>query len=319
MMINGHMTYGNKNPHGYMVISIRCNTGTRRTLLVHILVALLFILNVDPRRYRIVNHINTEKDDNTVENLEWTDQSGNAKHAYKFDHKGKVAVHYKDASGVILKTFTSMAEASASTLISCAEIYLQCKRGKSTDGPFFEYVNPERRKARSIGVPVVQLNPLNEAKILFVWASVREASIYTHVKDCAISKALPDRSHTAGGFLWRYATVYELVSNLSELDNPKLLQSLQSKDTRQLRPVVELRQSLSVANPLTGYEYCYYESRSDIRKSLGIRTTIISSICKHYERCHKTNDYVYYFFYADEYDRRVAAGESIMQSSDGRL
>ena len=49
--------------------------------LVHRMVAETWIPN--PNNYREVNHINGDKDDNRVENLEWTTRSENLRHAYR--------------------------------------------------------------------------------------------------------------------------------------------------------------------------------------------------------------------------------------------
>ena len=53
----------------------------KKYYLVHRLVAQTFIDN--PNNYPEVNHINGNKLDNTVTNLEWCDRQYNIKHAYK--------------------------------------------------------------------------------------------------------------------------------------------------------------------------------------------------------------------------------------------
>lgn len=64
---------------GYDRLSITIN-GKRKDYRVHILVAKLF-LPIDPER-RFVNHINGNKIDNRVENLEWVTHRENIQHAF---------------------------------------------------------------------------------------------------------------------------------------------------------------------------------------------------------------------------------------------
>lgn len=68
---------------GYMVISIMGDDLKRKTLRVHILVAKAFINNPNPNKYDQVNHIDGVKYHNDVENLEWSNNSLNQKHAFE--------------------------------------------------------------------------------------------------------------------------------------------------------------------------------------------------------------------------------------------
>ena len=68
--------------HGYTRVYIRdTNTNQRKDYKLHRLVAEYFINN--PNNYNEVNHIDGNKANNLVENLEWCNRSQNNFHAYE--------------------------------------------------------------------------------------------------------------------------------------------------------------------------------------------------------------------------------------------
>lgn len=67
------------SPKGYLKVVISIN-GERTTCPIHRLVAEAFIPN--PENKHCVNHINGNKADNRVENLEWVTESENVQHAH---------------------------------------------------------------------------------------------------------------------------------------------------------------------------------------------------------------------------------------------
>lgn len=66
---------------GYLQVELKKNK-QRCSLQVHRLVAMTFIENPDPKDLIQVNHLNGNKQDNRVENLEWSNNSLNQKHAW---------------------------------------------------------------------------------------------------------------------------------------------------------------------------------------------------------------------------------------------
>ena len=74
------ITKGSLNVYGYKYITGNYN-GVRATLLVHRLVAKAFIPN--PSDLPCINHIDGDKTNNNVENLEWCTHSKNMIHAVK--------------------------------------------------------------------------------------------------------------------------------------------------------------------------------------------------------------------------------------------
>jgi len=67
--------------YGYLRVNIKIAGISKSYFRIHRLVAIMFIPN--PNNFPQVNHINGNKKDNRVENLEWCNNSDNMKHAYQ--------------------------------------------------------------------------------------------------------------------------------------------------------------------------------------------------------------------------------------------
>lgn len=86
---------------GYFRVDIYNDQGMRKKVRVHKLVANAFIPKVEGKEY--INHINGNKQDNHVENLEWVTLSENMRHAYDTGLKKNTEKQRKSAS-IIGKT-----------------------------------------------------------------------------------------------------------------------------------------------------------------------------------------------------------------------
>jgi hypothetical protein len=122
----------------YLAVQL-CDKGNYKTVNIHKLVALAFIPNPDNKP--IINHVNGDKLDNKVSNLEWTTNSENCKHAYKLGKKAtRKAVSQYSLDGTFIKSFESITMASKETGCSDTKISSVCK-GKRTHtlGFIWEY------------------------------------------------------------------------------------------------------------------------------------------------------------------------------------
>jgi hypothetical protein len=77
--INSKVLKGGKFSNGYRFVCLRKN-GINKNVLVHRLVAKSFVPNYE--ELKCVNHLDGDKLNNSIENLEWCTFSQNRKHAY---------------------------------------------------------------------------------------------------------------------------------------------------------------------------------------------------------------------------------------------
>jgi hypothetical protein len=74
-----------KGTNGYLKTEITVEKNKRKTFYIHRLVAKYFIPNLGNKEQ--VNHIDCNKENNNVTNLEWCTQGENNKHIYKMGNK----------------------------------------------------------------------------------------------------------------------------------------------------------------------------------------------------------------------------------------
>lgn len=121
---------------GYHLVGLYKN-GARKNAPVHRLVAETFIPRKNSRL--IVNHIDGNKQNNNVSNLEWITMRENTLHAYE---KGlcrgngfkRIVIQMLD--GVVVSTYESIGKASAVTGINTTSISMVCNGKRKTAGNY---------------------------------------------------------------------------------------------------------------------------------------------------------------------------------------
>lgn len=117
----------------YMVRCVDHKKITRK-LYVHRLMAELFILNPDNKKQ--VNHIDGNKHNNSVANLEWVSHQENAIHAYATGLCPTVAVNQYTLSGDLVASYRSIKEAETVTGVCNPNITKVIKGIRRTAGGF---------------------------------------------------------------------------------------------------------------------------------------------------------------------------------------
>jgi hypothetical protein len=127
------------NPHGYSRICIPTTENPNKKFYVHRLVAEAYIPN--PNNYEQVNHIDLNKHNNNMDNLEWCSQSMNIKHNVKHNTRLSRKVQQFDTDNNLLNTFSSVKDASDYSKLDNTSIIHCCAGRRKTGGGFiWKYV-----------------------------------------------------------------------------------------------------------------------------------------------------------------------------------
>lgn len=131
-------TYKIKN-NKYSTVSLRAE-GKRKSKSIHRLVAEAFIDNPDPENKTQVNHIDGNKQNNSVSNLEWVNAKENVQHAIKNKLRKTKAIIQYDKKRNYIKEWGSISEASKMLNIPSPNIINCCKgKCKVIGGFIWEY------------------------------------------------------------------------------------------------------------------------------------------------------------------------------------
>lgn len=97
---------------GYNVVDLYDDKNHKHTILVHRLVALMFVNNPKPEKYNMVDHIDRNKLNNNVENLRWVNNSINSKNKdKKKPEKYNIILRNPDTNEIV-HTFTKVSDAA---------------------------------------------------------------------------------------------------------------------------------------------------------------------------------------------------------------
>lgn len=181
---------------------------------VHVLVAATFIPRIEGCNQ--INHKDENPLNNRVENLEWCTSSYNLNYGTRVSRitktrtrlgrvNAEIRVRQYNASGVFVKEYESMSEASRRTGVPISKICLVCNgRRKSAGGFGWRYAAEGLESIREINKtnkPLAQF--LRDGTIVSVYESLHEAERKSGVLRQCITPAIR-RGGSAGGFIWKF-------------------------------------------------------------------------------------------------------------------
>ena len=209
---------GQENPKtGYFSYQLTMPDGKKKRCAAHRLVALAFLPQTDKKKNQI-NHIDGDKLNNNLDNLEWVSQKENQQHALekelgKFKH-----VYCFNSNKQLVAEYKNISEAARAAGIAFSLIQQEVnKRVKALSGGFFwsydstlgetvEYKNSGKAK------PVNQYDKKGKYIMTYPSTGVAAKAIggnHSHIGECCRGKI---KSYK--GYVWRY--VEDIVSPSSE-------------------------------------------------------------------------------------------------------
>ena len=139
-MVTGKILRGGKDAYGYIQVCLVDAQGKRRVFKMHRLVAEAFIDNPDGKEH--VNHVDEDRTNNDVPNLEWATAKENINHG---SCKRKSAVSRGTPIAVslesgALKAFPSIKETARILKVSTSKIREHLRSGTPYRGMSFKYL-----------------------------------------------------------------------------------------------------------------------------------------------------------------------------------
>lgn len=190
---------------GYHLVQLFLK-GKQHTCRVHRLVAIAYIDN--PEGKPTVNHIDENKDNNCVENLEWATYAEQVNHGSRnkraMDTIASAAVLQLDGNGNTIAVYASVRDAARKFHVKPERILNALKdRQKTACGFSWKYVdeNQKQKAGRQPPTPVVQMTP--EGVIVAEYRSISAAAKALQISPSGIWQCIYGNRKTNKGFIWK--------------------------------------------------------------------------------------------------------------------
>lgn len=213
----GKFLKGQENyKNGYISFNLSLPNGKKKRMYAHRLVALAFIPN--PQNKKEVNHLDGNKKNNHISNLQWATSQENKEHAIQSELRKCKRVFCFDKNKNLVAEYLNCTAAAAAVKISPGLIYQELgKPIKALCGGFFwsyektlgevvAYKNTGKAK------PVNQYN--KDGKFIMNYPSTGIAAKAINGTPQHIGECCRGKIKTYKGFIWKY--VEDIVSSSDE-------------------------------------------------------------------------------------------------------
>lgn len=207
--------------HGYFSYILTMPDGSKKRCSAHRLVANAFIPNNNPKKNQI-NHIDGNKLNNKVDNLEWVTQEENQQHAVKNELRKYPHIYCFNKNKELVAEYKNIIEASNSVKISYSVIREALQQDiKTLSGNFYWSKEPilgQVKEYKNLGKAKIVLQYDLNGKYIMTYPSTGIAAkaingSHTHIGECCRGKL---RSYK--GYIWRYKEDIVSTSNENQRD-----------------------------------------------------------------------------------------------------
>lgn len=184
------------NSHGYAFVQLCNGSGLITQITVHKLVAQAFIPN--PNNLPQVNHLDEDKTNNDVINLEWCTPSQNIRHSA---HQQSCRINQLSLDGKFIRTWDSSHDIERELGYDQGHIIPCCKgKRKTANGFRWEYVDPSQQ--RKVNRPVAAIT--KDGEYVAEYKSAAEASRSLKISKSCVYMCLNGTYKSTNGLRFIY-------------------------------------------------------------------------------------------------------------------
>ena len=237
----------------------------------------------------VVDHIDSNRSNNNLENLRWTTSAQNTQFYYSQNEKQNFdrtsvsrPITFTNINTGFEYQFSSIAEGVKQSGFTNNQIKaflsgIYRNQLKNSYGNFtVRYTDGIKRNSKTNNpnkVRVIQYD-LN-GNYIKIHDSITEAANSLNCNFQNISKCCKEKANTAYGFIWKY-------------EDESRIEMINTKEV--------------VKFDINGIFLCIYKSIADAEKDTGISNSQITSVCKGTDQCVSAGNFLW--MYKEEYDRK---------------